>query len=180
MRQLLIGAGNSRTKKIVHPLTPDKEFSDLVTMDIDPNCGADIIHNLDDLPYPLNLTGALARNIPACDGPFDEIHAYEVLEHCGTQGDEKFFFDQFNEFHRILKPGGVFCGSVPNHTSIWAWGDPGHKRVLPPTVFNYLAESFYEQVGKTACADYRHLIKGFWNLVGVDEGETVFFLLQKA
>ena len=167
MRQLLIGAGNSRSKKMKHELTPDKEFTDLVTMDIDPNCGADIIHDLDDLPYPF-------------DCEFDEIHAYEVLEHCGSQGDENFFFAQFNEFHRILKPGGVFCGSVPRHTSVWAFGDPGHKRVLPPTVFNYLAESFYDQVGKTACADYRHLIKGFWNLVGVYEGETVFFLLQKA
>ena len=167
MRQLLIGAGNSRSKKMKHELTPDKEFTDLVTMDIDPNCGADIIHDLDDLPYPF-------------EEEFDECHCYETLEHCGSQGDENFFFAQFNEFHRILKPGGVFCGSVPRHTSVWAFGDPGHKRVLPPTVFNYLAESFYDQVGKTACADYRHLIKGFWNLVGVDEGETVFFLLQKA
>ena len=173
MRQLLIGAGNSRTKKIVHPLTPDKEFTDgkkyhdqLRTLDISGN--PDYLHNLDEIPYPFATE------------EFDEIHAYEVLEHCGTQGDENFFFAQFNEFHRILKPGGVFCGSVPRHTSVWAFGDPGHKRVLPPTVFNYLAESFYDQVGKTACADYRHLIKGFWNLVGVDEGETVFFLLQKA
>ena len=166
MRQLLIGAGNSRVKKIVHELTPDKEFTDLVTMDIDPNCGADVIHNLDHIPYPLPY------------GEFDEIHAYEVLEHCGTQGDEQFFFDQFNEFHRILKPGGVFCGSVPDYKSVWAFGDPGHKRVLPPTVFNYLQESFYDQVGKTDCADYRHLIKGYWSLIGIDEGEQNFFILQ--
>ena len=50
MRQLLIGAGNSRVKKMRHELTPDKEFTDLVTMDIDPNCGADVIHNLDQSP----------------------------------------------------------------------------------------------------------------------------------
>ena len=104
MRQLLVGAGNSRTKRIVHELTPDKEFSDVVTMDIDPGCGADVIHNLDNLPYDFFR-----------DEYFDEIHAYEVLEHCGTQGDENFFFGQFNEFWRILKPGGVFCGSVPNY-----------------------------------------------------------------
>ena len=163
MKALLIGAGNSRKKKIVHELTPDKEFDELCTLDI---FEADIVHDLNILPYPFG------------DNHFDEIHAYEVLEHCGTQGDEVFFFNQFNEFHRILKPGGVFCLSVPNYQSIWAFGDPGHTRVLPPTVFNFLQEAFYDQLGKTPCADYRHLIKGYWNCVGVDEGETNFVLLQ--
>jgi SAM-dependent methyltransferase len=165
MRALLIGAGNSRKKKIVHELTPLKEFDDLVTLDV--TGVPDILWNLDTMPYPLK------------DESFDEIHAYEVLEHCGTQGDEEFFFKQFNEFWRILKPGGVFCGSVPHWQSIWAFGDPGHKRVLPPTVFNFLQEDFYNQLGKTACADYRHLIDGYWKVIGIDEGEPVFFLLQK-
>ena len=129
MKTLLLGAGTSRTKKMVHELTPDREFDELVTLDITGN--ADVIHDLDNLPYDFFK-----------DESFDEIHAYEVLEHCGTQGDVNFFFDQFNEFHRILKPGGVFCGSVPHWTSIWAFGDPGHRRVLPPCVFNYLSESF--------------------------------------
>ena len=166
MRQLLLGSGGSRKKKMVHELTPDKEFTDLVTLDI---AGvADIYHDLDNLPYDFFR-----------DETFDEIHAYEVLEHCGTQGDEKFFFEQFNEFWRILKPGGVFCASVPSHESVWAFGDPGHKRVLPPCVFNFLAEEFYAQLGTTPCADYRHLIKGYWKLIGIDEGDTNFFILQK-
>ena len=165
MRQLLLGAGNSREKRIVHDLTPGREFEDLVTLDLE---NADVIHDLDVLPYPFE------------DGEFDEIHAYEVLEHCGSQGDFRFFFEQFNEFHRILKPGGVFCGSVPDWRSIWAFGDPGHRRCLPPTVFNYLSESFYDQLGKTACADYRSWIQGYWNPLGIQEkGELVYFLLQK-
>lgn len=164
MATLLLGSGTSRQKRVVHELTPDREFSDLVTLDLE---NADIIHNLDftDLPFR--------------DESFDEIHAYEVLEHCGTQGDVEYFFDQFNDFHRILKPGGVLCGSVPNYQGVWAFGDPGHRRVLPPTVFNYLCEEFYEQLGKTPCADYRSLIKGYWKLIGIQEGEVTFFLLQK-
>jgi len=168
MRQLLIGSGNSRKKWVVHELTPDREFEYVITLDIDPDCGADCVHDLNEFPYPFD------------DGVFDEIHAYEVLEHCGTQGDVKFFFDQFNEFYRILKPGGIFCGSVPHWREIWAFGDPGHTRVLPPTVFNYLTEGFYDQVGKTACADYRSYIDGYWESVGIQEGEgVIYFLLRR-
>ena len=165
MRALLLGAGNSRRKKIVHELTPDKEFDELVTLDI---TEADIVHNLDNLPYPF------------LDASFDEIHAYEVLEHCGSQGDEGFFFEQFNEFHRILKHKGMMCFSVPDYQSVWAFGDPGHKRVLPPTVFNFLEEGFYDQLGETACADYRHLIKGYWKCIGMEQGEQNYILLQRA
>lgn len=166
MRQLLIGAGNSRVKKMVHELTPGREFDELVTLDISGT--PDVVWDLEEIPYPFE------------DGEFDEIHAYEVLEHCGSQGDVEFFFSQFNEFHRILKPGGVFCGSVPHWQSIWAFGDPGHKRVLPPCVFNFLDASFYKDVGRNAMADYRHLIDGYWKCIGSDEREQVFFLLQRA
>ena len=162
MKSLLIGSGNSTKKQIVHGVTPDREFTDLTTLDL---YSADVIHDLNVLPYPFE------------DDSFDEIHAYEVLEHCGSQGDVNFFFAQFNEFHRILS--GVMLFSVPNYKSVWAFGDPGHKRVLPPTVFNFLSKSFYKQVGETACADYRHLIEGYWDCIGVDEGETVFIILQR-
>jgi SAM-dependent methyltransferase len=165
VKTLLIGAGNSKTKRIVHPSTPDRAFDELVTLDLR---DADVIHDLDVFDYPFE------------DNEFDEIHGYEVLEHCGRQGDESFFFAQFNEFHRILKPKGLFCGSVPLYTSIWAFGDPGHKRVLPPCVFEFLSEDFYSQVGKTACADYRHLIEGYWQHVeGIEKGES-FFFIQRA
>ena len=163
MTTLLLGAGTSRKKRVVHELSPDTEFVDLVTLDLQ---DADVIHDLNEFPYPFR------------DSAFDEIHVYEVLEHCGTQGDFRFFFDQFNELHRILKPGGVLCGSVPNYKSIWAFGDPGHTRVLPPSVFNYLQEDFYSQLGETACADYRPWIKGWWDGIGIDEGEIVYFIMR--
>ena len=164
MKSLLIGSGNRLNKEIVHELTPDREFTDVTTLDI---CGTpDILWDLSNIPYPISEQ-------------YDEIHAYEVLEHCGTQGDEAFFFNQFNEFHRILKPGGLFCASVPNYTSIWAFGDPGHKRVLPFTAFNFLCEDFYSDVGKTPMADYRHLIKGYWASLGVQETENRIYIMLR-
>ena len=168
MKTLLLGSGNSREKRIVCPDSPDREFSELLTLDIDANCNPDFLWDLNDFPYPI-----FAKK-------FDEIHAYECLEHCGTQGDFRFFFKQFNEFHRILRPGGVFCGTVPLPTSIWAWGDPGHTRILPPPVFNYLQEPMYEQVGKTPVCDYRSYIDGWWEGRGSREGDDLFTFVLRA
>jgi hypothetical protein len=78
--ELLIGCGNSRKKKLNGPLGPG--WSTLVTLDIDPGCEPDVVHDIGVLPLPFR------------DDMFDEIHAYDVLEHSGVQGDWKFFFAQ--------------------------------------------------------------------------------------
>jgi len=166
VRSLLIGCGNSRKKQIRPFGEPD--FGELVTLDIDLNCGADIIHDLNEIPYPLQSSY------------FNEVHAYEVLEHVGRQGDVKFFFDQWNEFHRIMKDGGFFCGSVPKHDSVWAWGDPGHTRVITAETLSFLTEKHYEQIGETASADYRHLLRGYWEAISIQyQHERMFFVMQR-
>src|SRR6201999_3094313 len=109
-RELLVGCGNSRVKQIA--LDDKKVFEGLVTLDGKDDCGADGVHDLDILPYPFK------------DDEFDEIHAYDVLEHCGRQGDWRYFFAQWSEFHRILKLKGLFFGICPTPEGIWAWGDP--------------------------------------------------------
>ena len=147
--ELLIGAGNSKEKKLQFESIP-KEFSkDLITLDIDDHSNPDVLHDLNQIPYPFD------------DNMFDEIHAYEVLEHCGSQGDYRFFFNQFEEFHRILKPGGWFIGSCPNWDSPWAWADPGHRRIIAPHSLVFLSQKEYEeQIGKTPMADYRFCYEG--------------------
>ena len=142
MRCLLLGAGNSRVRKIRPPQSPE-DFGELTTLDIDPSTGCDVVHDLNVLPYPF------------ADGEFDEIHAYEVLEHCGRQGDWKFFFDQFAEFYRMLKPEGLVCFTVPMWNSEWAWGDPGHTRVITPGSLIFLDREQYKQIGKSSMTDYR-------------------------
>jgi predicted SAM-dependent methyltransferase len=108
----------------------------------------DIVHDLNIIPLPFD------------DNSFDEIHAYQVLEHCGTQGDYKFFFAQFEDFWRILKPNGFLCASVPAWNGPWAWGDPGHKRVIPYESLIFLDQEEYKQVGTTSICDYRWCYKG--------------------
>jgi predicted SAM-dependent methyltransferase len=165
LKELLIGCGNQR-KKILSFNT--REFVDLTTLDFDPLCNPDVLHDLEVMPYPFE------------DNSFDEIHAYEVLEHTGKQGDWKFFFDQFGEFHRILKPDGILCASVPAFTSVWAWGDPSHTRVLNHGSLVFLSQQQYkDQVGKTAMSDFRrYWTRDFKTVHAEYKNETFYFALQ--
>jgi hypothetical protein len=147
MSELLIGCGNSRERKVRGPNDPEG-FVAPVTLDIDPNSKADIEWDLERLPYSF-----------AKDDSFDEIHAYDVLEHTGQQGDWRFFFAQFSEFWRILKPNGRLIGKSPALTSPWLWGDPGHKRVICRENLSFLIQTEYDQVGKTSLCDYRHVYR---------------------
>jgi SAM-dependent methyltransferase len=161
-RELLIGCGSSREKIIF--IDGHDKWSELTTLDLDVTHSPDVIHDLGQLPLPFP------------DESFDEIHAYEVLEHVGQQGDFRFFFDQFSDFWRILKPGGYLCGTCPRHTSIWAWGDPGHTRVIQPQSLNFLSQEFYIQVGKTPATDYRPWYKADFDFAFLNEADEHRFM----
>ena len=158
-KELLIGCGNRRHKDMGS--LDSQEFFNLVTLDMDPNCHPDYIHNLNDMPYPFP------------DNCFTEIHAYDVLEHCGSQGDYKFFFNQFSEFWRILKPFGMMFITVPKWDGMWAWGDPGHTRVLAPGCFYYLCQTEYLQIGTTKMTDYRDIYHADFNVIKIEEREEL-------
>jgi SAM-dependent methyltransferase len=166
MRELLIGCGNRREKR----MDPTKRFKwhDLTTLDHDPNCGADIVHDLEDLPWPID------------DDSFDECHAYCVLEHLGRQGDWRSFFAHFGEIYRILKPGGHLFAVVPSRNDKWLWGDPSHTRVIQPESLVFLDQQQYrDQVGKTPMTDFRHTWKGDFETVGGrDDGADFYFALK--
>jgi hypothetical protein len=156
MPELLIGCGSNLEKKLA---LPGKEtWTQLVTLDYEPSHKPDIIHDLHRIPLPFE------------DNTFDEIHAYEVLEHVGKQGDWKFFFDQFSDFYRILKHDGVMIGTVPHWQSVWAWGDPSHTRVIPGAAFTFLVQPQYTvQVGVTPMSDFRSRYKADFDIVYLKE-----------
>lgn len=158
--ELLLGCGKDWTKKVTFPEVPGEWSKDLITLDINEDCNPHVLHDLNQLPYPFD------------DDMFDEIHAYEVLEHCGTQGDWRFFFDQFSELHRILKPNGYLVGTCPNWDSVWAWGDPGHTRIISQQALTFLSQAEYEaQVGKNAMTDYRFCYQADFEWVAAQEAE---------
>jgi SAM-dependent methyltransferase len=177
-RYLLLGSGSNYGKRVrfspsdeVGPGSPEADFSggELVTLDIDPDLKPDVAWDLDVMPYPF------------ADNEFDEIHAYEVLEHCGTQGDGKFFFAQFAEFWRILKPGGYMCISVPMWDGEMAWGVPDHKRVFTPGIFGFLDPKYYENLGKPGFADYRKWLGSTnFNPLGKEEAMESLFVILRA
>lgn len=132
--------------------------------------------------YHANCDSAKAWNDASNmeDDFYDEIHAYEVLEHCGDQGDYRMFFAQFSEFWRVLKPGGFFFGTCPSWSSPWAWGDPSHSRVLTSGTLAFLSQAEYKkQVGVTPMSDFRSCYKAdFLPIVADDSDDTLLFVLQ--
>lgn len=214
-RELLLGCGFSREKRVIAPNTENfRGWTNLTTLDINSKCEPDIVFDLSSLgyqklnsrplkclvPYPTGLTDENALTLalhamieenkavvrwnnesvmPANE--FDEIHAYEILEHLGEQGDFITFFRQFREFHRVMKPGGYFCATVPDYRSVWAWGDPGHTRIINQGTLVFLSKRQYEQqLGRTAMSDYRdHMGDMDFDIIRAQtKGETLEFVLR--
>ena len=152
MAELLIGAGSRHVKHLCRP--GHKEWNGLVTLDMNADHKPDVVHDLTIRPLPFE------------DNTFDEIHAYEVLEHLGQQGDWRAYFEEWSEWWRILKPGGVIFATSPSFDSMWAWGDPGHTRIMSLGSLVYLQQPEYtNQIGKTAMTDYRFVYKADFDLV---------------
>jgi len=167
--QLLLGCGHSRFKKM-H--AKDRAiWVDLCTVDFYRECDPDIIHDLNKMPLPFK------------DSSANEIHMYEVLEHLGTQGDYKFFFEQFSEYWRILEPNGLFFAQCPSYRSLWAFGDPSHTRVLNKGLLPFLSQKEYKRqidVEKRAMTDFRRIYKADFDIMDVYEDENTFNFVLKA
>jgi hypothetical protein len=134
---------------------------------MNPACKPDVEWDLNRVPLPF------------ADNSAEEIHAYNVLEHCGTQGDYLFFFKQFEDFWRVLKPNGFLCFTCPTSNDIWTWGDPGHTRVINSGSISFLDQEAYNQQNTTR-TDYRFCYKGnlkHW-FSTVDTSNTYYCVLQ--
>lgn len=141
-KALLLGCGRDHRRKVrLSDQAADFSDVDLTLCDMDPNCGADVVCDLD------------VRPLPFADEQFDELHAYDVLEHLGRQGDWKGYFDEFAEYWRILKPGGKFYVLVPIGGD--AFADPGHTRFFGTNHFLFLSRSRYETPEGVQKTDYR-------------------------
>lgn len=166
MRELVLGCG----ALTVPLMTSDgrAEYVNATTVDINANHNPTLVLDLSEPSWPFY------------DETFAEVHAYEVLEHLGKQGDAQSFFATFSEIWRVLKPEGILFASVPHWKSEWAWGDPDHKRVITPGSLVFLNQAEYAQVGATPMSDYRYCYRADFETVYAKETEHRFLFALKA
>lgn len=143
MRSLLLGGGRDHRKRIFQKGASSEWSGELTVLDMDPNCGANVVWDLEYRPLPFE------------DNSFDEMGAYDVLEHVGRQGDWRGWFEEMAEYHRILKPGGIFGILVPIGED--ALADPGHTRFFQANWFGFCSRKFYDvnTERRAAFTDYR-------------------------
>ena len=158
---LFLGCGNDRRRKVRRETEPETYPDDwkVYTVDIDPNCGATCVFDMDELFD--DYEGGHIPGLPFLT-EFDEINAFDSLEHWSRQGDFRFWFREMEYYYQLLKPGGAFNALVPIGED--AFNDPGHTRFFSLAHFLFLTESFYEVNKGKAITDYRWLIKHFWEI----------------
>lgn len=91
-----------------------------IGIDIDPSSHAEISHNFNDFPYPIETD------------TFDQVFAKHIIEHLDHA--RKFM----REIERILKPGGRAFIETPHFSSRVAYSEPEHKLFFSYFMFNEL------------------------------------------
>jgi SAM-dependent methyltransferase len=133
MRRLDIGCGNFKM--------PNAEY-----LDIDPDAHPDILHDLNQYPYPV------------ADNTYDEIYCKHIIEHLNEPN--KFI----REVLRVLTPGGKAYIETPHFTSRMAYSEPQHKHFFSYFMFVNITDKLSIKVLKhqlTFYKTFRHCGIGF-------------------
>ena len=94
-------------------------------MDAVPLPGVDLVHDLEERPYPLP------------DGCADEVVLNHVIEHFADP------LPILEEVWRIARAGGRVHIRTPHCSGILAWKDPTHRRAFTSESFDYYGENDY-------------------------------------
>ncbi|HWI74367.1 MAG TPA: methyltransferase domain-containing protein [Baekduia sp.] len=86
-----------------------KKFPGAFGIDISSDTDADLVHDLDAYPYPVEPNS------------FDQILMQDVIEHIAEP------YKLMAELHRIARPGARIQLRTPHFSSALAYGDPTHR-----------------------------------------------------
>jgi hypothetical protein len=81
--------------------------------------GADLVHDLNCVPWPLP------------SGEFREVHAYDVIEHLDD------VIGTMEEIHRVCRPGAIVHIAVPHFSCANAFTDITHRHCFGSFSFDY-------------------------------------------
>jgi len=197
-RELLLGCGHSREKRMTPmgtELTQYNVWQNLTTLDNNREVAPDVVCDLDtlydwtftDCPQGLrDLTESPTGrpyDLRFSDSVFDEVHAYEVLEHLGYQGNAPMLLNHFTQIWRILKPNGYLCATVPSRYSPWLWGDPSHRRLINEETLSFLDQDNYKQLDgprPTSMSDFRGIYSADFKIVERQDNHKQFFFILQA
>jgi SAM-dependent methyltransferase len=98
------------------------KYPGAIGIDSNPVSRADVIVNLEKFPWPF------------ANGSFENVRAIHVIEHLAD------VVAAMEEFHRLLRPGGVLRIETPHYTDYSSFCDPTHKQHLNSFSFRYFGE----------------------------------------
>jgi SAM-dependent methyltransferase len=102
------------------------KFPGAFGVDISADTDADLVHDLDAFPYPLE------------DDGFDQVLMQDVLEHVADP------YRLFAELHRICRPGARVQLRTAHFSSVLAYSDPTHRHYFSALGIRSLAEPRFE------------------------------------
>ena len=108
-----------KNKKILDLGCGKKKRPGAIGIDYNKRTDADIIHDLNVFPYPID------------DEAFDEIYVDNTLEHLDN------VIGVMEEIHQICKKDGLIKIMVPYFRSVYACIDPTHKHFFTANSFAY-------------------------------------------
>jgi len=109
-----------------------------VNLDVSPNVGADVVHDLEDLPLPF---------LPET---FDAVFGSHVFEHIHRER----FIPLVGDLVRILKPGGFLISVTPYCSSDDAIDNPFHLQAFSETTWHYADRRLYEDETTAGYGDF--------------------------
>jgi ubiquinone/menaquinone biosynthesis C-methylase UbiE len=130
------------------------KFPGSIGLDRNPNTRADIVADLDSIPYPLG------------DSSFREVRAIHVIEHVA---DVILFVE---ELHRLLAPGGSAFIVTPHYTDFSSFCDPTHRWHLNSFSLRYFGDDnagygYYSQARFSEISTVVRLL-AFWRYLGFE------------